>query len=69
MSVGFHTRGSHNIVLFNSFNKFFTDTLLTLCLYSANDVTSKWHYTSIISFLLHDFVTLLHGVLCDNLIF
>ena len=32
--------------------------LLTLCLYSANDVTSKCYYTSVISFLLHGFITL-----------
>ena len=41
-------------------------TLLTLCLYSANNITSKYYYTSVISFLLNGFITLLHHVLCDQ---
>ena len=40
--------------------------LLTLCLYSANDVMSKWYYTGEISFSFHGFITLLHCLLCDN---
>ena len=32
--------------------------LLTLCLYSANEVTSECYYTSVKSFLLHGFITL-----------
>ena len=44
-------------------------TLLTICLYSANDVTSKWSYTSVILFLLHGFITLLHRALCDKIFF
>ena len=43
---------------------------LTLCFYSANDVTSKWYYTtlSVISFkILNGFITLLYHVLCDNI--
>ena len=40
--------------------------ILTLCLYSANDVTSKCCYTSVISFLSHGFITLLRRVLCDK---
>ena len=39
--------------------------LLMLCLYNTNDVTSKCYYTSVISFSLHGFITLLHHVLCD----
>ena len=42
--------------------------LLTLCLYNANDVTSKSHYSSVISFLLNGFITLLRCVLCDKLL-
>ena len=50
---------------------FFTEpimfsALLTLCLYSTNDVTSKFYYTSVISFLLNGFITLLRRVLCDE---
>ena len=37
-------------------------TLLTLCLYS----TSKCYFTSVISFLLNGFITLLHHVLGDQ---
>ena len=40
--------------------------LLTLCLYSINDITSKLYYTSAISFLLHGFITLVHCVSCDK---
>ena len=40
--------------------------LLKLCLSNANDVTSKRYYTSVISFLLHDFIALLFRVLCDK---
>ena len=42
-------------------------TLLTLRLYSTDDVTSNWYYTSVISFLLHSFITLMHRVVCDKL--
>jgi hypothetical protein len=35
-------------------------------IYSANDVTSKCYYTSVISFLLNGFITLLRRVLCDK---
>ena len=44
-----------------------TLTFLTLCWYSANDVTPKCYYTSVISFLLNGFITLMHRVLCDTI--
>ena len=50
----------------------FREGLSTLCLYSADDVTSKRYYDSdytrlsVISFLLNGFITLLHRVLCDK---
>ena len=40
--------------------------LLTIWLYSANDVTLKCYYTSVILFLLNGFITLLHSVLCGK---
>ena len=43
--------------------------LLMLCLYNANDIMSKCYYTSVISFLLNGFITLLHRILCDKWIF
>jgi hypothetical protein len=38
-------------------------------LYSANDVTSKCYYTSVISFLLNGFITLLRSGLCDKIFY
>jgi hypothetical protein len=38
-------------------------------LYSANDVTSKCYYTSVISFLLNGFITLPRRGLCDKYFF
>ena len=43
--------------------------LLTLYLYGANDVTSKYYYSSVVSFLLNGFISLLHRVLCDKMCF
>ena len=43
--------------------------LLTLCLYSLNDVISKCYYTSVISFLLNGYITLLLHVLCDKVLY
>ena len=40
--------------------------LLTLILYSANDVTSKCYYTSVTSFLLNCFITLMNRILCGK---
>jgi hypothetical protein len=38
-------------------------------LYSANDVTSKFYYTSVILFYLNGFITLLRRGLCDNMFY
>ena len=46
----FHRYAYNVMLIFSAF--------LTLCLYSANDVTSKWYYTSVISFIFHGLITL-----------
>ena len=42
-------------------------TLFMPCLNSANDVTPKCYYTSVILVLLNGFITLLHHVLCNKM--
>ena len=71
--VLFYSTSSINLAVnLHEFNILFItytpkELFLTLCLYSENDVTSKCYYTSVISFLLNGFITLLLRVICDNL--
>jgi hypothetical protein len=52
--------------LLNELNKIIICELSRYLIKSANDVTSKGYYTSVISFLLNAFITLLRRNLCDK---